>query len=84
MTKWSQNQVYDFYQRSLSGTLYVVFFCVTFLQWLHKVTLPNRTPIKVATMLNDAGIIGAALASLARAAFETTRKPQQVDDYLNA
>lgn len=53
-------------------------------EWLHKVDLPNKTPIKVAKMKNDAGIIGAAMAALARAAFEKTRKPQQVQEYVNA
>lgn len=37
-------------------------------EWLHHVQLPNKTPIVPATSGNDAGIIGAAMAALAKAA----------------
>eukprot|EP00897_Mesotaenium_endlicherianum_P002921 jgi/Mesen1/2657/ME000167S01801 len=47
--------------------------------WLPKVKLPNSTPIVAAASGNDAGIIGAALAALARAAYDETKRPQQVD-----
>lgn len=40
------------------------------LQWLPLVKLPGKTEIKVATMRNDAGIVGAALACLAKAALD--------------
>ena len=53
-------------------------------KWLHLVKLPQGTPILPAQMKNDAGIVGAALAAVARAAYEKTRKPQQVDDYIQA
>jgi hypothetical protein len=40
------------------------------LQWLPLVKLPGKTEIKVATMRNDAGIVGAAVACLAKAALD--------------
>lgn len=48
-------------------------------QWLPKVKLPNGTPIVAAASGNDAGIIGAALAALASAAYRETKRPHQVD-----
>lgn len=56
-------------------------FC---LQWLHLVKLPSQTPILAASMKNDAGIVGAAMAALARAAYDINKKPQQVEEYINA
>ncbi|CAI5484081.1 unnamed protein product [Closterium sp. Yama58-4] len=53
-------------------------------QWLHLVKLPKGTPILPASMKNDAGIIGAAMASLARSVFAIRHKPQQVEDYIQA
>ncbi|GJP32371.1 hypothetical protein CLOM_g17536 [Closterium sp. NIES-68] len=53
-------------------------------QWLHLVRLPKGTPILPACMKNDAGIIGAAMASLARSVFAIRHKPQQVEEYIQA
>eukprot|EP00850_Spirogloea_muscicola_P012495 SM000081S22629 [mRNA] locus=s81:264653:266265:+ [translate_table: standard] len=48
-------------------------------EWGHLVKLPNGTPMVVAEMKNDAGIVGAAFAALARAAYDQTNEPQQVE-----
>lgn len=53
-------------------------------QWLPLVCLPKGTPILPATMKNDAGIIGAAMAALARAVYAVNRKPKQVEEYIQA